>query len=170
MPLDVDKYKVSSVRELYYIPEYISEAEHKSLLREISSSRAKWTQVGSSILNPSLRIKGSKERSVKTERNCRCACSRCMCMLIQKVAALLAILPAVRLQCLGYPAIHKTKHQYVPTPGFSAKVKGRKLQYFGGQVREQTSSLIHVPLPRYASTLVHTCGSLQYNLANFCRL
>lgn len=42
----LDHFRVGHLHSLYYVPDYVSEAEEASLLREIHGAKARWTQAG----------------------------------------------------------------------------------------------------------------------------
>lgn len=41
----LEKFKIGLLQTLYYIPEYITEAEESSILQNLDSTRSRWTQV-----------------------------------------------------------------------------------------------------------------------------
>eukprot|EP00873_Tetraselmis_striata_P024315 jgi/Tetstr1/444579/TSEL_032430.t1 len=43
--LNLEAYEVGTLPTVYYVPDYVSEAEEGQILREIRSSKCKWTQV-----------------------------------------------------------------------------------------------------------------------------
>lgn len=45
MERDLESYRVGSLPRIYYVPEFISEAQEAQLLCEIRASKFKWTQV-----------------------------------------------------------------------------------------------------------------------------
>jgi hypothetical protein len=42
----LEKFKIGSLQTLYYIPEYVTEAEESSILQNLESTKSRWTQVG----------------------------------------------------------------------------------------------------------------------------
>ena len=45
LPEDLERFRIGSLRSIYYVPDFVSEQAEASLLASVNTSTARWTQL-----------------------------------------------------------------------------------------------------------------------------